>query len=107
MHQRLIRASALAIATVAVSTTIAFADGEPPPEPPIYDATVTCHRSVDPGFIATIEDRSNDREFFTTFEDISNDSGFLYPVQLEPQLPGDEPAPCPSVVPLPTPNVEP
>ncbi len=105
MKRTLIHACAVAIGAFAVSTAIAVAENGAPLEPPVGEATVTCHRSVDPGFVATIEDLSNDRGFFTTFENISNDSGFLYPEPLEPQLPdGASTPPCLPVVPLPKPG---
>lgn len=104
MHYRLIRACAVAIAVVVSSTVIALAADQTSSDPPVTDAPVSCHVSIDPGFVATIEDLSNDRGFFTTFEDISNDSGFLYPVPWEPPLSGDEPAPC---LPIPPPDIEP
>lgn len=104
MTNRLIRASALVFGAALLSTITAVAQDDPRFDPATFDAPATCHTSVDPGFVARIEDRSNDKGFVATFEDISNDSGFLQPVPAEPGRDGDAPAPCAAIAPLPWPG---
>ncbi len=98
MTNRLIRASALALGAIVLSTAFAVADDGPVREPANPIPTIACHASIDPGFIATIKDQSNDTGFIAAFDDISNDSGFLVPV--DPVTGGDSPVECPTILPL-------
>lgn len=100
MNRRLIPALSLVVGAL-LAPAVVVAEDPIVLEPVVVDAAIACRTSVDPGFVATIEDRSNDTGFVATAVDISNDSGFLVPVPTEPQPEGQAGPLCASVVPLP------
>ncbi len=107
MNRRALRALVLVTGAALFAPAVATAEGTTELAPVVVDAPVPCRTSVDPGFVATIEDRSNDTGFIATHKDVSNDSGFLQPVPTEPGPEGQTGPLCAWVVPLPGTDVAP
>lgn len=104
MNSPRIRAGAVLIGAIMLSTVSAVAEDDGRLDPPFTEAPVDCRTSVDPGFIQTIEDRSNDKGFFAQVIDISNDRGFLRPDPVQPPPAGGSRALCPPALPFPEPS---